>query len=126
MGRHPGTGAGPSPILSFQVGAMKPVRPLYHAWYKLGRWQKLRAQQLAAEPLCRYCKERGLTTPATIANHRTPHKGDAALFWDAANLESTCKLCHDSTVQSAEKLGFRKGCDASGRPIDPAHPWNRP
>lgn len=104
---------------------MKPVRPAYHQFYKTARWQQMRRLQLQREPLCRYCTEAGRTSAATIANHRKAHKGDPALFWDAANLESTCKRCHDSTVQSMEKSGFRKGCSADGMPLDERHPWHQ-
>lgn len=43
---------------------------------------------------------------------------------DPANLQSLCKPHHDSAKQSEERLGYAKGCDVDGRPIDPAHPWN--
>lgn len=62
---------------------------------------------------------------AAIGHHRRPHKGDRALFFDDANVETVCKSCHDTLIQREEAKGFVMGSDASGRPIDPRHPWNR-
>ncbi len=98
-----------------------------NAWRKLygkAAWQALRATQLATHPLCG--RHRGRAVPATVVNHRTPHKGDLALFLDPANLESVCKPCHDGPIQRAEALSFSPAVDASGFPTDPAHPANRP
>lgn len=99
---------------------MKQRHPFYDA-----RWRKARAAFLATHPLCERCTKMGRTTAATVVNHRIPHKGSLALFWDQANWESTCKPHHDSTIQSEERTGFVKGNDASGRPLDPAHPWRQ-
>ena len=88
------------------------------------RWRKRRAQQLQDEPLCRLCKQlRGVVTPATVADHITRHRGDPELF--EGPLQSLCKPCHDSWKQEQETTGHIRGCDLSGNPIDPAHPWNQ-
>lgn len=94
--------------------------------YKLSAWRTARAAQLARQPLCERCLTEGRVTAATVVNHRTPHKGDVGLFLDPGNHESLCAPCHDGPVQSEERLGYAKGCDASGRPLDIGHPWNRP
>ncbi len=47
------------------------------------------------------------------------------LFWSRKNWQPLCKHCHDSVKQRLEKSGRVAGCDASGRPLDPNHPWNR-
>jgi 5-methylcytosine-specific restriction protein A len=57
--------------------------------------------QLCREPLCRMCRPR--LTPATVADHEAPHRGDAVLFWDPDNLQSLCKRCHDGDKQRIEK-----------------------
>lgn len=80
------------------------TKPPWDSWYKTARWQRRRAQQLRKEPLCWRCLEEGRTTPATVANHTTPHKGDPELFWRGP-LDSQCKPHHDSTQQSIEKGG---------------------
>lgn len=89
------------------------------------KWRKRRAKQLAEEPLCRICLALyGRSVPATVADHITPHRGDPGLF--AGPLQSLCATCHSSTKQELEASGRIRGCDAEGRPLDPAHPWNTP
>jgi hypothetical protein len=87
------------------------------------RWRRRRERQLRAEPLCRLCLAlRGRTVEATIADHVVPHRGDPELF--EGELQSLCAPCHDSWKRAIEEGGTIKGCDASGRPLDPAHHWN--
>ena len=62
---------------------------------------------------------------AAIANHKQPHKGDLELFFGLSNVETVCKSCHDTRIQREEARGYTIGCDATGKPIDPNHPWNR-
>lgn len=61
-------------------------------------------------------------TVATVVDHIVPHKGDQTLFWNEANWQPLCKLCHDSLKQKQEH-GKAVGCDVSGLPIDPEHHW---
>lgn len=91
------------------------------------RWQKARLLFLSKEEnaLCVYCTRAGRITAATVVNHRMPHRGDMRLFWDRTNWEGVCKPCHDGIIQSFEKSGRMKGTNATGRPTDPNHPWNR-
>lgn len=81
----------------------------------------MRRHQLAKEPFCRFCAEGkcphegkrdnavfngkpiACKTFATVADHIEPHRGDASLFWNPANLQSLCKLCHDSIKQKMER-----------------------
>lgn len=95
----------------------------YRWLYDTREWLELREYQLRKDPLCRYCLRQGLVTAATVVNHRTPHKGDAQLFFDPANLESVCKLHHDGPIQSHERTGHERGCDANGIPHDPPTHW---
>ncbi len=96
-----------------------PYRPSpWKRLYSLARWRKIRAQQLASEPLCRFCKRNGRLTPATVCDHVDPHRGDLAKFWRGP-FQSLCKTCHDSTKQTMEKSGrqlVRIGLD--GWPIE--------
>lgn len=96
----------------------------WRAWYDLPAWKAAREAQLAKQPLCERCLERGDTEAATVCNHRIPHRGDWALFIDPENHESSCKLCHDGEIQREEVRGFVAGCDEEGNPIDRKHPWN--
>lgn len=60
-----------------------------------------------------------------VVNHKVPHKGDRELFFDLDNLETVCKEIHDSLIRKEELNGHTVGSDRNGRPLDPAHPWNR-
>lgn len=59
------------------------------------KWRRARGAYLARHPLCRTCETAGRTTPATVVDHVTPHRGDQALFWDSGNWQPLCKRCHD-------------------------------
>lgn len=90
------------------------------------RWQRARKTFLsrAENALCRMCEASGRVTAATVVDHVKPHKGDQALFWDSANWQPLCKACHDGAKARQESRGIAPGHDATGWPIDPAHPWN--
>ena len=92
--------------------------------YNSKAWHKLRKQQLAIEPCCKYCDDVGHVVLATIVDHIKRHKGDEKLFFDADNLQSLCKEHHDSTKRREENSGAMIGCDANGVPHDPEHHWN--
>jgi 5-methylcytosine-specific restriction protein A len=76
-------------------------------WYSTARWARIRRHQLLEHPLCKYCAERGIVTPATICDHVEPHHGD---------------VCHDSTKRFVETHGFRPDIGLDGMPLDPRHP----
>ena len=99
-----------------------PEAAAYRRWYNTKRWREIRAAVLAAEPLCRMCVADGDVTVATICDHIEPHRGDEAKFW-AGPFQPLCKPHHDITKQREEANGYQAGCDGSGMPIDPAHPW---
>jgi 5-methylcytosine-specific restriction protein A len=85
------------------------ARSPWRAWYGLAIWQKLRAVQLADEPLCQRCLVEGITRAADTVHHKKPHRGDWALFADPFNLESVCKPCHDLDIQREETAAKRGG-----------------
>lgn len=90
----------------------------WRSWYSTARWRAMRAAQLASQPLCERCKARGVLQPATVAHHIKAHKGDEALFWDAANLSSSCADCHDVDEQRIERGGrARQTVGEDGWPI---------
>lgn len=92
--------------------------------YKTKLWKTLRLAQLSKNPLCKYCEQQGRTEVATVVDHIKPHKGDEILFYNPSNLQSMCKLHHDSTKAREEARGVIVGCDVSGVPLDPNHHWN--
>jgi 5-methylcytosine-specific restriction protein A len=68
----------------------------WHRLYSLRIWtEELRPTQLLREPWCRRCAQLGHRTKATVVDHVRPHRGNMAIFIDAANLQSLCKRCHD-------------------------------
>ena len=96
--------------------------------YKTVRWKRLREAQLRKAPLCQCEHHRGKDTgwPADVVDHITPHRGSRRLFFDANNLQSMNKACHDRFKQSQEAggAGFLAGCDASGVPLSGSHHWH--
>lgn len=96
----------------------------YRRLYNTKAWKEARKAQLSRQPLCELCEETNRTVPASVVNHKKPHKGDWSLFIDPANHQSVCKPCHDGAIQSFERTGDMRGCDESGAPLDPNHPWN--
>ena len=62
-------------------------------WYSTARWARIRRHQLLEHPLCKYCLERAIVTPATICDHVEPHHGDVNKFW-LGPFQSLCKRCH--------------------------------
>ena len=70
--------------------------------YNTKEWKKLRFRHLHYHPLCVVCASVGRQTKATVVDHRVRHHGDIALFYDANNLDSMCKQCHDSYKQRKE------------------------
>lgn len=88
----------------------------------------MRERRLArTDGLCEMCDAEGLTTLATVVNHKVPlARGGQDVD------ENTENLCdrHDAIVTAkqfdrAEPIRA-KGIARSGRPTSPDHPWNRP
>ncbi|MCB1928276.1 MAG: HNH endonuclease [Rhodocyclaceae bacterium] len=88
------------------------------------RWRKARREHLRAHPLCIFCQQQGHTTPATVVDHITPHRGDMKLFWNRRNWQSLCETCHNAAKQALERSGHFRGSDLAGQPLDPGHHWN--
>lgn len=84
------------------VSSHQPQRSAWQHLYRTSLWRQLRQRQLTEEPLCRFCLEQETVEPATVVDHIIPHKGNEALFFDAENLSSLCKHCHDSIKQRME------------------------
>lgn len=61
------------------------------------KWQKARERFLNAHPLCVMCTDRPV--PATVVDHKVPHRGDQTLFWDETNWQSLCAHHHSSHKQ---------------------------
>lgn len=84
-------------------------------WYGNRRWRRLRRAQLAKEPLCRHCLERGIITAANEVDHIEPHKGDRAKFW-AGPFQSLCKPCHSEKTAQEEGKRTKRSVGIDGTP----------
>ena len=84
-------------------------------------WRRRARLQLIHYPLCAMCLQRGVTTPATVADHVTPHHGDPNSFI-LGELQSLCTPCHSGRKQSIEKRGYDTAAGVDGWPLDPNHP----
>jgi 5-methylcytosine-specific restriction protein A len=72
------------------------------------QWQKARERHLRAYPLCVMCEELdGRITGATVVDHKEPHQGDQAKFWDESNWQSLCAHHHSSHKQRQEAAESR-------------------
>ena len=92
--------------------------------YKRGynaMWRKARLSFLHINPLCKYCLELDIVTPASVVDHIVPHKGDNKLFWDMNNWQALCKFCHDSVKQKEENGNSHVIYDDEGNPIGLDH-----
>lgn len=86
----------------------------WRKWYHSAEWKALR---LAAFRRDKYtcqrtgilCIGKGNAPDAPVANHKIPHKGDRALFFDLDNIETVSKSAHDSLVQKEEKRAALTG-----------------
>lgn len=61
-------------------------------------WEKAREGFLKAHPRCAMCGQ-----PATVVDHKTPHRGDKKLFWDKTNWQPLCTPCHSGRKQREER-----------------------
>jgi 5-methylcytosine-specific restriction protein A len=72
----------------------------WRSWYKLERWRRLRLAIFLRDGFtCAMCGKLQGDTSKLACDHRQAHKGNSALFWDEANLQTLCKPCHDSRKQ---------------------------
>jgi 5-methylcytosine-specific restriction enzyme A len=95
----------------------------WRQFYGLQIWRTMRKHQLSKEPLCVLCEQRGRVTPATVADHDPPHKGDYTACV-TGHLRSLCKQCHDN-LQSPNPRGYSCEIGYDGMSIDPYHPFNK-
>lgn len=95
------------------------------------RHGKMRADYLAKHPWCERCETEGRgRVPATDLNHRVPFKKpdgsmDYKLWGDPKNHEGLCRTCHAAHGAKTTRDASPLGSGSDGRPLDPAHPWNR-
>lgn len=88
--------------------AQRSVFSPWRKWYSTARWRALRMAVFVRDGFtCQWpgCGHIEANTSKLVADHRKPHRGDEALFWDEENLTTLCKPCHDKHKQRAERSG---------------------
>lgn len=78
------------------------------ALYSSTRWRIARMHFLAEHPLCIKCTTPDRPVAAGIVDHKRPHKGDLALFWDQDNWQPMCKPCHDRKTATEDSTFAKK------------------
>ena len=95
--------------------------------YGTPEWKALRAAKLQASPICEPCEKRGRTVPANTVDHRTSITKGGPAFPPLSGLMSMCPACHNAKTRAVDRAGGSgvafPGCDASGLPVDPSHPF---
>lgn len=61
-------------------------------------WEKARKAFLARHPFCLRCG-----APASVVDHKDPHRGDQAIFWDKTRWQPLCPPCHSGAKQRLER-----------------------
>jgi 5-methylcytosine-specific restriction protein A len=98
------------------------------------KWQQAREGYLAKHPWCVYClRKLGVTTadpleqqeqsiargqyptPATVLDHKVPHRGDMVRFWDTSNWAGLCAHCHSGEKQREEAAAGYGDTHRAGR-----------
>lgn len=91
-----------------QVSRERDASVEWRSWYKTARWQRKRWSVLVRDDFtCQRCGRVEAITSKLVADHKIPHRGDEALFWDDDNLQCLCKTCHDSAKQREEAAARR-------------------
>ncbi len=91
--------------------------------YQTPRWRQARRAFLAINPTCHECTRQGAITPATFVDHRRPHGGNDAMFWDQSNWQPLCRRCSNmktgQDIQAREKSRTRRGEEAMANTTQP-------
>lgn len=84
------------------------------------RWQRARSTYLKCHPLCVMCERENKIVAATVVDHKVPHKGDQALFWDTANnWQSLCAAHHNSKTGEENRTRAQTHPDWLPAPVCP-------
>lgn len=76
----------------------------WRKWYHSAEWKVLRMRVLQRDLFtCQMCKRIEANTSKLVGDHKQPHHGDRAMFFDEANVWCICKPCHDGEKQRMEK-----------------------
>lgn len=65
-------------------------------FYQSNQWKILSKKHKQQRPLCIYCLDFGLTTPAQVSDHIIEIRDDWDKRLDPENLQSLCHSCHNT------------------------------
>lgn len=103
----PPTTIGRPPRQAEQQGRYRANAP-WRAWYGTAEWQRLRLRVFVRDGyICQrtgiLCGGKHPAPDSPVANHKKPHRGNRALFFDEANVETVSKEAHDILIQQEEQ-----------------------
>ena len=82
------------------------MTPELKKMYNSAAWKNARKLQFHRNPICEQNPDertgRPCTSPATVVDHKKPHRGNWELFMDAMNLQSMCKHHHDKKTATQD------------------------
>ena len=96
-------------------------RSIFHGSYA---WKK--ARRVARTMAAHYCQRCGAFLPepgALHVHHRKRVKHARALALEPLNFMVVCAECHNR-LEPRTGSRIARGCNVTGQPLDPLHPWN--
>lgn len=82
----------------------------WRRWYQTAEWRALRMRVLTRDGFrcqCVDCQGRYVWPLATIADHKVPHRGHAADFWNEDGIQALTTVCHNR--KTAREVNARRG-----------------
>lgn len=72
-------------------------------------WEKFSRDYRARNPLCVECLRKGITSMATVVDHKRRLRDCPELKFDKRNLQSLCTACHNAKTRAESRLPSRQG-----------------
>lgn len=95
------------------------------SFYRTKAWHRIRTKVLIRDGFrCRTCGKDVSEKGAAAVDHIIPRRARPDLELEMSNLQTLCRLHHDSTKARDENNPDR-GCHEDGTPRDPSHHWNK-
>jgi 5-methylcytosine-specific restriction endonuclease McrA len=95
------------------------------AFHSSRAWKN--ARQLAKRAVgyrCQRC-DRFLPGKGELhCHHRKPVAGNPGVALEPLNYRVLCPACHNIEEPRTGERHIKSGCDVTGQPLSPSHPWN--